>query len=100
MSNNHKTNINKIQTGFIPGMILPVIIFILLYFASGMKVSFGSYLQGMWHLQMLMKLLALCVTPNLVLFLYFFRKKHDLAARGVLMATFVYAFIVVISKSI
>lgn len=92
-------NINKIKFGFWPGFVLPVIVFLLMYVAKSKDLSFLDYLNGLWQFQILVKLLTLCVLPNLLLFLYFIKKKYDMAARGVLMATFVYAFLVIISKA-
>lgn len=100
MATSRKFNQNRLRIGFIPGIILPVFVFLLMYLVSGQEVPFTDYLTGLWHLHALVKLVTLCVTPNLLLFLYFFKKKHDLAARGVLMATFVYAFIVLIAKAL
>jgi len=44
------------------------------------------------------KILSLCVFPNLAFFLFFYRSKYDMAARGIIMATFMYAFLVLIAK--
>ena len=89
---------NRIRSGLIPGLLLPVAVFVAMYLLSGKKEVFSDYLYNLWILNALVKLLTLCVLPNLVLFLLFMGRKYDLAARGVLMATFLYAFIVVISK--
>jgi len=89
---------DQIRLGFIPGLLLPAVFFLIMYFVSGQKVSFAGYLLGLQTLHVLIKLLTLCVLPNLVLLLYFSGKKYDLAVRGVLMATFLYAFVVVVAK--
>ena len=91
------TNINQIKYGFLPGLIFPLVMFLLMYFVRYQEVGFTEYLTNLWRFQILMKLMTLCVLPNLVLFLFFFRRKQDMAARGVLMATFAYAFILIIS---
>jgi hypothetical protein len=93
-----KRNINKMKFGFWPGLVLPLIMFLAMYVARYDEVGFWEYVQNLWRFFMLVKLLTLCVLPNLLLFLYFIRMKYDLAARGVLMATFLYAFLVIISK--
>ena len=93
-------NRNKLSAGFFPALILPVVIFFGLYFFSKREVMLSEYLVSLWHLGALLKILSLCVLPNLILFLHFYRIKYDMAARGVLMGTFVYAFIVVLSKVI
>ena len=90
---------NKLKYGFWPGVIFPLIMFLLMYFVRYQEVSLVDYLKNLWRFDILVRLLTLCVLPNLILFLFFFRKKQDMAARGVLMATFIYAFIVLISKA-
>jgi hypothetical protein len=95
-----KTNINQLKYGFLPGIIFPLIMFLLMYFVRYGEVGFGEYLKNLWRFQILMKLMTLCVLPNLVLFLFFFRRKQDMAARGVLMATFIYAFLLIISMAL
>jgi len=92
-----KINTNQIKYGFLPGLIFPLLMFLLMYFVRYSEVGFIDYLKSLWRFQILMKLMVLCVLPNLLLFLYFFKGKEDFAARGVLMATFVYAFILIIS---
>lgn len=95
-----KRNRNKLIYGFFPGLILPLFVFVVLYFFSKQEVSLMEYLQTLWKIGALLKILSLCVMPNLLLFLNFYRLKYDLAARGVIMATLVYAFFVMISKVI
>jgi hypothetical protein len=95
-----KKNSNKLAYGFFPGLILPLIVFVVLYFFSKQEVTLTEYLQSLWRLGALLKILSLCVLPNLLLFLNFYRLKYDLAARGVIMATFVYAFGVMVFKVI
>jgi len=93
-----KKNRNKLTYGFYPGLILPIVVFAVLYFFSKQEVTLTEYIQTLWRLGALLKILSLCVLPNLLLFLIFYRIKYDLAARGVIMATLVYAFLVMISK--
>jgi len=93
-----RTNRNKMGFGFMLGIALPLLVFFLLYFLSKQELSLAEYLSSLWRLGALLKIVSLSVLPNLILFLYFYQIKYDLAARGVLMATFVYAFVVVLSK--
>jgi len=44
------------------------------------------------------KVLGLAAIPNLFVFFIFLKKKQDLRAKGVLVASFVIAFLVLISK--
>ncbi|MGQ8338328.1 hypothetical protein ACUNWD_17370 [Sunxiuqinia sp. A32] len=98
MSEQPPKNKSKIREGFLPGIIFPIIIFFVIYIVQYKEVSFWDYMQSMWQFQLMFKLLSLCVVPNLILFLYYFKQKKDMAARGVLMATFIYAFMVLISS--
>lgn len=93
-------NRNKLRVGFVLGLGLPLVVFMVLYFLSKQEVSLTDYLLSLWRLGALLKIMSLSVLPNLILFLHFYRIKYDLAARGVLMATFFYAFLVVFSKVI
>lgn len=63
-------------------------------------MDFSVFVQNMWQMKILMKLLSICVFPNLGIFFIFYRMKYDMAARGVIMATFMYAFMVLIAKLI
>lgn len=63
-------------------------------------MGFSDFLRSFWEMKILLKLLSLCVFPNLGFFFLFYRNKLDMAARGVIMATFVYAFVVLITKLI
>ncbi len=93
-----KGRADKIAVGFAAGTILPVVLFILVYFFGNKQVSFQQYVKGLWHLQALVKLMSLCVFVNLGVFWYFLRVKQESAARGVLGATLFYAFLVLISR--
>ncbi len=93
-----KSRSDKIYVGFAAGIALPLIIFILVYFIENNQVSLMLYLKGLWHLQALIKLVSLCVFINLAIFWYFLRIKSESAARGVLGATLIYAFIVLFSR--
>lgn len=99
MSKRPPNNISKIKHGFYPGIVFPIILFFVLYLVQYKDIRFKDYIQSMWQFQLLFKLLSLCVVPNLLLFLYYFKQKKDMAARGVLMATFIYAFLALISKA-
>ncbi|WP_372775167.1 hypothetical protein [Mangrovibacterium sp.] len=92
-------NRNKMGFGFSLGMLFPVVAFCAFYFLSKQEVPLSDYLISLWRLGALLKIVSLCVLPNLILFLYFYRIKYDMSARGVLMATFVYAFVIVLSKA-
>lgn len=91
---------DQILTGFFMGIILPLIIFLITYQVKYRELEFMVYLQKIWQMKILLKILSLCVFPNLGAFLLFLRIKYERAARGVVMATFIYAFLVLIAKLI
>ncbi len=86
--------------GFIIGLILPIIgIFI---FWGGAYGSIGLRDMGilLTELQKLSAVISIGLLANLPGFFLFYWKKKDESARGVIMATFVYAFIIVTVKFI
>ncbi len=99
MARKDKKAFDSPATGFLAGFTVPVLIFLAVYFFGEQNVSFKNYLQGLWHLQALIKLGSLCVFANLVVFMGFIRLKYDRAARGVLGATILYALGILISKA-
>jgi hypothetical protein len=85
--------------GLIPGLIIPFIgsmIFYLLFFNYMDLDKFIKHIttSGTW-----ISVLSLGAILNLGLFIFFFRREADRSARGVLAATFVYAFVVVYFKT-
>ena len=89
---------DQILTGWIIGAILPILIFLITYEVKYSEMEFQSFLRNMWQMKIFMKLLSVCVFPNLGFFFLFYRMKYDMAARGVILATFMYAFAVLIVK--
>ena len=100
MNRRKRNRYDQILTGWIIGAILPVLIFLITYAVKYSEMEFQSFLRNMWHMKIFMKLLSLCVFPNLGFFFLFYRMKYDMAARGVILATFMYAFAVLIVKLI
>ena len=86
-----------ILTGFLVGMIATFFgLFLYLeYFTGyGFDASVKMVTEGhLWG-----KVLGLAAIPNLFAFFIFLRKKQDYRARGVLMATFVIAVLVLIAQ--
>lgn len=87
-------------TGLIPGLILPLFGFYLyaVFFFSYM--SFSAFLEHVIKANLALSVLSLGVILNLGLFFLFYRLQHDRAARGVIGATFIYAFMVLYFKVI
>ncbi|HEX7584148.1 MAG TPA: hypothetical protein VF373_05630 [Prolixibacteraceae bacterium] len=95
-----RNRFDRILIGWLIGAIVPLIIFLITYQVKYSEMDFLIYLKDLWQMKMFLKLLSLCVYANLGLFFVFYRLKYDMAARGVIMATFMYAFLVLIAKLI
>lgn len=93
-----RNRFDRILTGFLIGLVAPLIIFLMFYQIKYSEMNFTNYLRNIWQMKIFLKLLSLCVFPNLGFFFLFYRTKYDMAARGVIMATFMYAFVVLFAK--
>lgn len=91
---------DTISTGVAAGVVLPLVVFWVIYLVRYSGMSVNEYFSELWEFRILLKLLSLCAFSNLLIFLLFIRKKMDHAAKGVLMSTFLYAFLVLFSAII
>ncbi|NOR74068.1 MAG: hypothetical protein GQ525_02800 [Draconibacterium sp.] len=97
-----RRKINKLDNtgiGLLAGFITPVIIFFAVYFIRESGISFSNYVGNLMYLQSLVKLGSLCVFANSAVFMGFIKLKYEKTARGVLAATIIYAFVVLISRA-
>jgi hypothetical protein len=100
MSSRKRNRYDQILTGWLIGIIFPVVVFLIVYQLKYSEMAFTVYVRNIWQMKIFLKILSLCVFPNLGFFFLFYRMKYDMAARGVIMATFMYAFVVLIAKLI
>ena len=100
MQKRKKNKLDNVGFGLLAGFVLPVIIFFVVYLIGKNDVPFFEYLKSLWRLQALVKLGSLCVFANVAVFWIFLQMKFEKAARGVLGATILYAFVVLISRAI
>jgi len=97
----HKRNaLDRLLIGWLIGFIVPIIIFLVAYDLKFSDMEFLDYLRNIWQMRIFMQILSLCAFPNLGFFFLFYRMKYDMAARGVILATFMYAFAVLVVKLI
>jgi hypothetical protein len=99
MQRRKKNKFDNTGIGLLAGFLVPVIIFFAVYFIRENGISFSNYVGNLWYLQSLVKLGSLCVFANSAVFMGFIKLKYDKAARGVLGATIIYAFAVLISRA-
>lgn len=93
-----RNRFDRLSIGWIIGTFLPLIIFFITYQVKYSEMEFSVFVRSMLEMKVLLKLLSICVFPNLGFFMLFYRLKYDMAARGVILATFMYAFVVLIGK--
>lgn len=91
---------DRLSIGFLVGIIIPLIVLLITHQVKFSDMPFAEWISNLWQMKILLKLMSLCVFPNLAFFMIFYRKKYDMAARGVIMATFLYAFAVLVVKVI
>ncbi|HKM93113.1 MAG TPA: hypothetical protein VJY41_05625 [Prolixibacteraceae bacterium] len=85
---------DNIYIGFVLGAIVPLITFVLYYFAKFSDLLFLDYIASIHHYRLLFKILSLCVLSDLPLFYLFIHFKLMKGARGVVSACFLFAFMV------
>ena len=88
---------NTIAFGLIPGMILPVLSLIGFWLVK-YNGGFFDFLFKFQQLGMLPKVLSLATIPNLILFFLFIWSNRTFSARGVIFATLVIAFVMLVLK--
>lgn len=87
----------EIFIGFIAGLVASIVGFYL-YVEFVLSGTFEEALQILWEKKLYGKILGLAAIPNLLVFFIFIKKRQDYRARGVLIATFLMAFLVLISQ--
>ena len=91
---------DKIWVGILTGIVLPLIVMLIFYISSYSYLTMPQFLRKMVFASIILKLLSLCAVVNLGGFFLFYRVEYDKAARGVIFATMILAFVVVINKVI
>ncbi|MFV0591337.1 MAG: hypothetical protein ACK5M7_08130 [Draconibacterium sp.] len=99
MTQSRRHKLDNVGAGLLTGLLLPLFIFLIVYLVKEPELSFSEYLKGLWRIHALIKIGSLCVFANLAVFWVFLKLKYERAARGVLGATLLYAFVVLISKA-
>ena len=98
MQRRRKNKLDHAGIGLLIGFSVPVLVFFIVYLFSNQNVSLVQYAESLWKIHALIKLGSLCVFVNSIVFMIFIKMKHENTARGILGATMIYAFVVLISK--
>jgi len=88
---------DTLLTGLIPALILPALTLLAFWIIKSDRgfIDFLSYFQRM---NMLSKVISLTAIPNLLLFFVFIWTKRNFSARGVIFATLLLAFVMLILR--
>jgi len=89
--------IKEVLIGFVVAIVATVAGFYL-YTEYASSYSFEETLKIIKEGNLYGKVLGLAAIPNLFVFFIFLKKKQDLRAKGVLLATFFIAFLILISQ--
>ena len=99
MQRRKQKKLDNTGIGLLIGFLIPVLVFFIVYLFGERNVSLADYTKSLWQLQVLVKLGSLCVFVNSGVFMGFIQLKFEKTARGILAATIIYAFIVLISRA-
>lgn len=91
--------INTPVTGFLIGLAMPILGFLVMYFLWGRAESISQFLRSTYVLRDLgSKVYTLSILANLAPFVFFNTKRYDHAARGVFIVTMLYVVFIILFK--
>ncbi len=86
-------------TGFLIGLLLPFIGLVVMYFIWGSHQGLYEFVRSLTYQPgMASKVMTLSLLINLIPFVYFNFKRIDYAMRGVVIATMLYALLIILVK--
>lgn len=95
-----KAKFDKMFLGLLSGVSAPMLVFGVIYLVKyAGKYSLSVIIEQIQQLDLGTKIIALSVfLSNLIIFYIMYRMRWDKFCRGILLATFLYAFLVVSMK--
>ena len=91
---------NTLATGIIAGLVLPIIVYFIMYFSKVQDVRFTLFSNRLVIGNIIPVLISHCVLPNLILFFIFNGLNWTLAMKGVLGTTVVLTVLIFAIKLI
>ena len=91
---------NNIFTGIIAGMVVPILVYLILYSSKIQDVRFTLFSNHLVIGNIIPVIISHCILPNLVLFFVFIGLNWMQAAKGVLGTTVVLTILIFIIKLI
>lgn len=95
-----KKAFNKMIYGIVAGIIVPLLMLSLIVFFRRGGTPFLEYLSSLHSVNILSKLISICLLPNLLVFFGFLWTHNDKAARGVIFSLFFFAGFFIVLKII
>jgi len=92
--------IDRLATGLIIGLILPVLIFFIVFLVSSCDMGLKAYFDKIISRDVITHFISLCVFPNVFTFLLFNRFDKLRSSKGVLGMTIIWALVVFLIKLI
>lgn len=92
------TRLNTITFGLIAGMLVPFLALVIFYLISSPDKAFPEFVEFIISRKKLSSLISLSLVPDLLIFFIFIWLNYLYSARGVLVAVFLFALIVVLTK--
>jgi hypothetical protein len=89
---------NKTSSGLLLGLLLPLITVVIVFLVSDKSDSLRDFVNRFIQKEILTHLISLCVLPNLALFFLFLQKNYFQTVKGILGATFIWAFLMLFLK--
>lgn len=89
----------EIGIGFLVGVLATAFGFFV-FIEFFVKLNFDAMLKFVFEGNLIGKMLGLAALPNLFVFFIFLKKKQDYRAKGVILASFLIAFLVLIIQFI
>lgn len=88
---------NTLLSGLIPALVLPALTLLVFWLIKSER-GFVDFLLYFQEMKMLSKVVSLAAIPNLLLFFLFIWTDRNFSARGVIFATLLLAFVMLILK--
>ena len=88
---------DSMMYGLIPGLLLPPLSLVIFWLVKS-ELGLWNFLERFQLLGMLSKVLSLATVPNLLLFFVFIWTRRNFSARGVIFATLLMAFAMLVLK--
>jgi hypothetical protein len=89
---------DKLLLGLVLGIITPMVVLLVYYQVNFYYIRVDTFLYETFMKRIFLPLLSLCVVGNLAVFFLFIQTDRYLSARGVVLATLIYAILVFILK--